>query len=81
MNMCGRCGSNGSAERPWRTIEEVLAARLIQMRDGLLQEARLAAPGRDDALLLPPWPDALAAWAERSVYRPREGAPGATAAP
>jgi hypothetical protein len=34
--------------------------------------ARLAAPGRDDALLLPPWPEALAAWAEGAA------APGET---
>ena len=34
---------DGSAERPWRTIEEVLAARLIQLCD---EDGKPANPGR-----------------------------------
>lgn len=35
--------------------------------------ARLAVAGRDDALLLPPWPAALAAWAESAVAAAESG--------
>jgi hypothetical protein len=48
---------DGSAERPWRTIEEVLQARLLELRDARGQAANPTAPVKsgDTVLLRSGW--------------------------
>jgi len=49
----GSATGDGSAERPWRTVEDVINARLIDLRDQQGKSARPAAPIRPgDTLLL-----------------------------
>jgi hypothetical protein len=53
----GSAAGDGSSERPWRTIEEVLQARLIQLRDANGKPANPAAPVKpgDTVLLRSGW--------------------------
>jgi len=52
---------DGSAEHPWRTIEEVLKARLIQLNDARGQSANASAPVKpgDTVLLRSGWQGVL----------------------
>ena len=53
----GSLDGDGSGERPWRTIEEVLAARLIELRDADGECANPGAPVKagDDVVLRSGW--------------------------